>query len=48
MNRDFFKEEGWDCFYSGGSEIDNPYPDTDARNHQWSIGFNDARFNSKL
>ena len=48
MNDDFFRELGWDCFYSGGSINDNPYPETDVRHWKWREGFNNAKFNSQL
>ena len=48
MNRDYFKEEGWDAFYSGLSVSDNPYTDTDSRNQHWHTGFKNAEFNSNL
>lgn len=48
MNRDFFMEQGWDCFYAGGCIDDSPYAETDARNFWLCRGFNNAKCNSEL
>jgi len=48
MNKEYFYELGWDAYYNGHSESDNPYPETDMRHCPWDDGFNGARFNSGI
>lgn len=48
MNTAFFEEQGWDCFFAGGSDSDNPYAESDVRHYHWHNGFVAAQFNSTL
>lgn len=42
-SNNFYNEQGWFCFYNGGSKLDNPYERNDKRFYSWLAGYKAAK-----